>query len=150
MLAARSVWTRRRPVPQRGPAALGTDASAPSADASHRESAAPAADHPHFHVLTADGLLVRRPAGDVGFHRVPAPSPSDLRSVVETVHRRVLRRLAKMGLLRDDRLVAEGSNEAPDPGALEACGTLALRGAELESHDGATAEPSAPAQPTAS
>ncbi|MDI7269684.1 MAG: transposase [Myxococcota bacterium] len=81
----------------------------------------------HLHALAADGLFVRRPAGDVGFHRAPAPSPADLRWVVETVRRRVLRRLTRMGLLRDERLVGEGSNETPDPSALEACGTLALR-----------------------
>jgi len=96
---------------------------------------------PHLHVLTADGLFVRRPAGDVGFHRVPAPSPTDLRWVVETLRRRVLRRLARMGLWRDDRLAGEGSHEAPDPSALEACGTLALRAGQLESHDGPAANP---------
>jgi hypothetical protein len=128
---------------------------------------------PHVHLLAADGLFVRRPcppracrgAGDVGFHRAPAPSPVDLHWVVQTVRgstpvdlhwvvqtvrgstelaevRRVLRRLAKMGLLRDERSTGEGSNESSDPGALEACGTLALRGAELEScNEGAIAEP---------
>jgi hypothetical protein len=97
--------------------------------------------NPHLHVLAADGLFVRRPAGDVGFHRAPPPSPADLRWVVQTVRRRVLRRLRKMGLLRDERLVGEGSNQTPDPSALEACGALALRAGEFESHDGATAEP---------
>ena len=96
---------------------------------------------PHLHVLTADGLFVRRPAGDVGFHRVPAPSPADLRWVVETVRRRALRRLARRGLLRDARLAGEGSNEGPDPSALEACGTLALRAGQLESHDGPATAP---------
>jgi hypothetical protein len=97
---------------------------------------------PHLHVLAGDGLFVRRPAGDIGFHRAPAPSPNDLRWVVETVRQRVRRRLARMGLLRDERATGEGTNEAPDPGALEACGTLALRGAELEScNDGVAAEP---------
>jgi hypothetical protein len=95
----------------------------------------------HLHALVLDVVFVRRPAGDIGFHRVPAPSPADLRWVVETVRRRVLRRLRKMGLLRDDRLAGEGSNEPPDPSALEACGTLALRAGRLEAQDGATAEP---------
>ena len=96
---------------------------------------------PHFHVLAADGLFVRRPAGDVGFHRVPAPSPAELRWVVETVRRRVLQRLARMGLVRDDRLAGEGSNQPPDPAALEACGALALRAGQLEAQDGPAAEP---------
>ena len=97
--------------------------------------------NPHLHVLAADGLFVRRPAGDVGFHRAPAPSPADLRWVVETVRRRVLRRLRKMGLLRDERLAGEASNEPPDPSAVEACAQLALRAGELEAQDGATAQP---------
>jgi hypothetical protein len=77
----------------------------------------------------------------VGFHRAPAPSPSDLQWVVETLRRRVLRRLAKMGLVRNERQAGDGSNEAPDPGALEACGTLALRAGQLEAHEGAAADP---------
>jgi len=97
--------------------------------------------NPHLHVLAADGLIVRRPAGDVGFHRAPTPSPADLHWVVQTVRRRVLRRLRKMSLLRDDRRAGEGPNEAPDPSAVEACAQLALRAGELESHDGPTAEP---------
>jgi hypothetical protein len=104
---------------------------------------------PHLHGLSADGLFVRRPgppracrgAGDVGFRRVPAPSPSDLSWVAQTVRRGVLRRLAKLGLLRDERLVGEGSNEPSDPAALEACGALALRAGQLEAQDGPAAEP---------
>ena len=92
----------------------------------------------HLHLLLADGLFVRHPAGGAGFHRAPAPSPADLAWVVQTVRQRVLRRLARMHLLRDDRLVGEQSNETPEPTALEACETLALRGAELESRDDAT------------
>jgi len=125
-------WMRRRL--QRPNAAAGSVA------ATHRGGGALNLA-PHLHVLTADGLFVRRPAGDVGFHRVPAPSPADLRWVVETLRRRVLRRLARKGLLRDDRLAGEGSNEGADPSALEACGTLALRAGELESHDGPAAAP---------
>jgi hypothetical protein len=53
----------------------------------------------------------------------------------------VLRRLAKLGLLRDDRLVGEASNETADPSAAEACGALALRAGQLEAQDGTTAEP---------
>jgi|LAHR01.1.fsa_nt_gb hypothetical protein len=125
-------WMRRR-LPRPG-------AAAGSVAATHRGGGALNLS-PHLHVLTADGLFVRRPAGGVGFRRVPAPAPTDLRWVVETVRRRVLRRLARMGLLRDDRLAGEGSNEGPDPSALEACGTLALRAGALESHDGPAATP---------
>jgi len=46
-----------------------------------------------------------------------------------------------MGLFRDDRRAGEGSNEGPDPSTLEACGTLARRAGELESHDGPATAP---------
>jgi hypothetical protein len=95
----------------------------------------------HWHVLACDGVFVRHPAGGVGFHRAPAPSPNDLAELVGALRRRVLRRLARMGLLRDERLTAQGSNETPDLGALEACETLALRAGEFEAHDGAKADP---------
>ncbi len=95
----------------------------------------------HLHVLVLDGLFVRRPAGDIGFHRAPAPSPTELRWVVDTVRRRVVRRLGRMGLLRDERLTGEGSNESADPSALEACGQLALRAGDLEAHDGGNGRP---------
>jgi hypothetical protein len=86
----------------------------------------------HLHDLALDGVFVRRGADAVGFYPAPPPSPADLRWVVETVRRRVLRRLGRMGLLRDERSAGEGSNECPDPSALEACGQLALRSGELE------------------
>jgi hypothetical protein len=113
----------------------------PSRIEAHPHRDAPVAGRFPRHVLAADGLFVRRPAGDVGFHRVPAPSPAELRWVVETVRRRVLQRLARMGLVRDDRLAGEGSNETPAPAALEACGALALRAGQLEAQDGPAAEP---------
>ena len=89
----------------------------------------------HLHDLVLDGVFVRRGPDAVGFYPAPAPSPADLRWVVETVRRRVLRRLDRMGLLRDGRLAGEESNECPDPSALEACGQLALRSGELEALD---------------
>jgi hypothetical protein len=97
--------------------------------------------NPHLHLLVPDGVFVRHPAGGAGFHRAPAPSPNDLAELVQAVRRRVLRRLARMGLLRDDRTAAEGSNEQPELSALEACETLALRAGEFEAHDGAKADP---------
>jgi hypothetical protein len=96
---------------------------------------------PHFHVLVVDGVFGRHPAGGVGFHRAPAPSPNDLAEIVQTVRKRVLRRLGRMGLLRDERAAGEGCNEAVEPSALEACATLALRAGEFEAHDGAKADP---------
>ena len=57
------------------------------------------------------------------------------------MRRRVLRRLTRMHLLRDERPAGESSNETPEPSALEACATLALRGAELESRDDAGTAP---------
>ncbi|MDI7268535.1 MAG: transposase zinc-binding domain-containing protein, partial [Myxococcota bacterium] len=76
--------------------------------------------NPHLHLLVPDGVFVRHPAGGTGFHRAPAPSPNDLAEIVAAVRRRVLRRLARMGLLRDDRRAGEGSNEQPELSAIEA------------------------------
>ncbi len=72
--------------------------------------------HVHFHVLCLDGVYVEAEAkdGTLRFEAAPAPSREELQETLEYVYARVLKWLARRGLLRE----ADASNEAPSPQAL--------------------------------
>ena len=92
----------------------------------------------HFHVLVLDGAYVRT-AGAVRFREHPAPSREQIEQVARRVHARAVRWLKRNGLLRGKP--EDGSNEREGATALDACATLALRGAGLVSRDDPSERP---------
>ena len=57
----------------------------------------------HFHILFIDGVYEQRENSKLTFHRVKAPSTSELNSLVAKISQRIARHLEKQGLLtRDD------------------------------------------------
>jgi hypothetical protein len=57
----------------------------------------------HFHMLFIDGVYQQKKNDRLAFHRVKAPSASELNSLVATISQRIARHLEKQGLLtRDD------------------------------------------------
>jgi hypothetical protein len=73
--------------------------------------------NPHYHAIGLDGWFHRDATGQLTFTRAPAPTQDDVESLLLHVHARVLRLLARRGLLEadaDDAL----AHDAP---ALSAC-----------------------------
>jgi hypothetical protein len=73
--------------------------------------------NPHYHLIGVDGWFHRGGAGQLGFARAPAATQQDVEALLLEVHARVLRLLARRGLLEaeaDDAL-------AGDAPALSAC-----------------------------
>jgi hypothetical protein len=73
--------------------------------------------NPHYHVIALDGWFQRAPDGQLSFTRAPAPTQQEVDALVLDVHARVMRLLARRGLLEvdaDDPL-------ACDAPALSAC-----------------------------
>ena len=66
--------------------------------------------HLHFHVLCLDGVYVEAEAesGTLRFEAAPAPSREELEETLAYVYGRVVERLARRGLVRDE----DASNEA--------------------------------------
>jgi hypothetical protein len=94
--------------------------------------------HVHFHLLCLDGVYVRD--GDtLRFEPAPAPTRAELESVVQRVYVRVMKWLARRGLLRGD---ADASNAPPSLSPAEALATAGMQRGTLltvrESSDGAT------------
>ena len=58
--------------------------------------------HVHAHVLVLDGVFTAADSGELTFHPLPAPSDRELRELLETVRRRVLRHLRKHGWLSEE------------------------------------------------
>ena len=57
----------------------------------------------HFHALFIDGVYQQKDNGKLRFHRVNAPTPNELNTVVATISQRIARHLERQGLLaRDD------------------------------------------------
>lgn len=57
----------------------------------------------HFHALFIDGVYQQKNNGKLRFHRVNAPTASELNTLVATISQRVARHLERQGLLmRDD------------------------------------------------
>jgi len=84
VIHARALATTPRPSASPGPAFRGMrrrlrlpGAAAVAVAATHRAGGALHCN-PHLHLLVADGVFVRHPAGGAGFYRAPAPSPKDL------------------------------------------------------------------------
>ena len=84
----------------------------------------------HFHVLVLDGAYVRR-EGTVRFREHPAPSRDQIERVAKRVHGRAVKWLRRHGLLRGNP--EDGTHDPEQATALDACATLALRGAGLVS-----------------
>jgi len=75
----------------------------------------------HYHLAVADGVFhMPDPDERAAFARLPAPSAADVERILERIHRRVLRWLARKGLLEDES-EQYASNDRPDATALEAC-----------------------------
>ena len=56
----------------------------------------------HFHILFIDGVYPQKKNDRLVFHRVKAPSASELNSLVEKISQRTARHLEKQGLLTRD------------------------------------------------
>jgi len=56
----------------------------------------------HFHILFIDGVFQQKKNDRLAFHRVNAPSASELNSLVEKISQRIARHLEKQGLLSRD------------------------------------------------
>jgi hypothetical protein len=57
----------------------------------------------HFHILFIDGVYQEKYNHKLRFHRVTAPTASELNALVATISQRVARHLERQGLLsRDD------------------------------------------------
>jgi hypothetical protein len=57
----------------------------------------------HFHILLIDGVYQKKYNGQLRFHRVKAPTGSELNTLVATISQRIARHLERQGLLtRDD------------------------------------------------
>ncbi len=73
--------------------------------------------NPHYHLVGLDGWFHRGATGELIFCRAPAPNQREVEKLVLDVHKRVMKLLAKLGLLEmsaDDPLVQ-------DAAALAAC-----------------------------
>jgi hypothetical protein len=78
--------------------------------------------HVHFHVLCLDGVYVRD--GDaLRFEAAPAPTRGELEAMVQHIHARVMKWLARRGLLRD----ADASNAEPERSPTEALTALGMQ-----------------------
>lgn len=86
--------------------------------------------HVHFHVLCLDGVYVEAEAkdGTLRFEAAPAPSREELQETLQYIYARVLKWLARRGLLRD----ADASNEAPSYSAGEAMTLAGMQRGTLE------------------
>ena len=86
--------------------------------------------HVHFHVLCLDGVYVETEAkdGTLRFEAAPAPSREELQETVKYVYARVMKWLARRGLLRE----ADASNEAPSYSAGEAMTLAGMQRGTLE------------------
>jgi hypothetical protein len=56
----------------------------------------------HFHILFIDGVFQQKKNDRLAFHRVNAPSASELNSLVAKISHRIARHLEKQGLLTRD------------------------------------------------
>lgn len=105
--------------------------------------------HVHFHVLCLDGVYVEAEAKDgaLRFEAAPAPSRAELCETLEYVYARVLKWLARRGLLRE----ADASNAAPSFSASEAMTLAGMQRGTLETAKDtaklAAPEPAEPAEP---
>ena len=96
--------------------------------------------HVHFHLLCVDGVYVADADETLRFEPAPAPTRAELTSMLERIYARVMKWLARRGLLRnpDD---AGASNAPPELSPAEALATAAMQRGSLvtvrESSDGA-------------
>src|SRR5688572_26500876 len=62
--------------------------------------------NPHLHVVFLDGVYVAAPDGELGFRSLPHLSTSDVADALQIARARILRHLARRGVLRagDDAL----------------------------------------------
>jgi hypothetical protein len=96
--------------------------------------------HVHFHVLCLDGVYVQDEVdGALRFEAAPAPSLEELQETLKYIYARVMKWLARRGLLRD----ADASNEAPSYSAGEALTLAGMQRGTLETakDSGEPAEP---------
>jgi hypothetical protein len=56
----------------------------------------------HFHILFIDGVYQKKCKGQLRFHRVKAPTGSELNTLVATISQRIARHLERQGLLKRD------------------------------------------------
>jgi hypothetical protein len=73
----------------------------PCAEASCTVSA-PRSDHTHYHCCILDAVLAPRDDGSIRFLPAAAPTPQEITAIAEQVRHRVLRWLARSGLLAAD------------------------------------------------
>ena len=78
--------------------------------------------HIHGHVLLMDGVFRKDDDGTLAFAQTAPPREDELRTLAETIHRRLLGLMRRRGMLRKDTT----SNEEQQLDALAACGQLAL------------------------
>jgi hypothetical protein len=94
--------------------------------------------HVHFHMLVLDGVYARE--GDaLSFVPAPTPTHAELADMVVRIHARVMKWLARRGLLRDP----DASNDTPALSPAEAVATMGMqRGtlATVREDDGAPHE----------
>jgi hypothetical protein len=79
----------------------------------------------HMHVVVLDGVFVRDRDHGVVFRAAPPPTLAELEAIVHRVRVRALSWLRRRGLL-DERPLAERSNEALEPAALDGCAAIAM------------------------
>ena len=81
--------------------------------------------HVHFHLLCVDGVYVADADETLRFEPAPAPTRAELTSMLERIYARVMKWLARRGLLRnpDD---AGASNAPPELSPAEALATAAM------------------------
>ena len=102
--------------------------------------------HVHFHLLCLDGVYVRDGDDTLRFEPAPAPTRAELESVVQRVYARVMKWLARRGLLRGAAEV-DASNAPPSPSPAEALALAGMQRGTLltvrESSDSATQDDAA-------
>ena len=81
--------------------------------------------HVHFHLLCLDGVYVDD-GETLRFEPAPAPTRAELTSLLQRIHVRVMKWLARRGLLRhpDD---ADTSNDPPEVSPAEALATAGMQ-----------------------
>ena len=74
----------------------------------------------HFHTLAVDGVFVREPDGSLRFMAAKAPTDGEVEALLGLIRKRVLRLLARRGLLCDEAGEGLDESEAPTLHALYA------------------------------
>lgn len=105
--------------------------------------------HVHFHLLCLDGVYVDE-GETLRFEPAPAPTRAELTSMLERIYARVMKWLARHGMLRNPDDV-DASNAPPEPSSAEALTTAGMQRGTLvtvrESGDSAAEDDPAIAPP---